>query len=170
MFGDYCKFKRDMLFRFPMKDSISRKCIFTFLILLSTLALSQSALAAKITLAWDANTDPDVAGYKVYYGTSSKSYEGSVDVGNVTACTIAGLKGGQTYYFAVTDYNKSNSESGYSNEVSGVATESSLPTSDTPPTITVSLSSGSPTSAETTYTQSSSSSDTTQNKGSGGGG
>jgi fibronectin type 3 domain-containing protein len=153
-----------------MGNSIFRKSIFTLIILLSILALSQSALAAQIRLAWDANTKSDLAGYKIYYRTSSKSYSGSVDAGNVTTCTLTGLTQGQTYYICVTDYNKSNSESGYSNEVSGVATEPTLPTSDTPPTITASLSSESPTAAETTSAQTSSSSDTTQNKSSGGGG
>ena len=71
-----------------MKNSIYRKSIFTFLILFFTLVLSQSALAAQIKLAWDANTESDLAGYKVYYGTSSKSYSGSVDAGNVTAYTL----------------------------------------------------------------------------------
>jgi fibronectin type 3 domain-containing protein len=170
MFGDYCKFNRNMLFRLPMQNSIFRKSIFTFIILLLTLVLSQSALAAKITLAWDANTESDVAGYKVYYGTNSKSYEGSIDVGNAATCTLTGLKGGQTYYICVTAYNKSNAESSYSGEVSGVATESSPPVSEAPPTITASPSSESPTAAETTSAQTSSSSDTTQNKGSGGGG
>ena len=71
-----------------MQNSIFRKSIFTFIILFFTLVLSQSAFAAQIKLAWDANTESDVAGYKVYYGTNSKSYEGSVDVGNVTTYTL----------------------------------------------------------------------------------
>jgi fibronectin type 3 domain-containing protein len=153
-----------------MRNSILQKSIFPFIILLFTFVLSQSSFAAKITLAWDANTESDVVGYKVYYGTSSKSYTGSMDVGNVTNCTLAGLKGGQTYYIAVTAYSTSSKESGYSSEVSGVATEPPPPVSDTPPTITGSPSSGSPTAAETTSTQTSYPSGTTQDKGSGGGG
>ena len=116
-----------------MKDSIFRKAIFTLTVLLFTFVLSQSALAAQIKLAWNANTDPDVVGYKVYYGTSSKSYSGSVDAGNVTAYTLTGLTQGQTYYICVTAYNKSNSESGYSGEVSGVATDPTPPVSEAPP-------------------------------------
>src|SRR5881296_1937266 len=74
--------------------------------------------AAQVTLAWDANTDPDLAGYKLYYGLSSGSYQSSVDVGNVTSYTLSGLLDGRIYYFAATAYNLSVAESGFSNEVS----------------------------------------------------
>jgi uncharacterized repeat protein (TIGR02543 family) len=73
--------------------------------------------AGQITLAWDSSTDPNIAGYKVYYGTASRSYPTAVDVGNQTSCTIANLSGGMAYYFAATEYDKSGQESGYSNEV-----------------------------------------------------
>jgi type IV pilus assembly protein PilY1 len=106
-------------------------------------------LAAQIKLAWNANTESDLAGYKVYYGTSSKSYTGSVDVGNVTSYTLTGLTQGQTYYVAVTASNTSGSESGYSTEVSGVATEPTPPVSETPPTVTPSPTPEPTTEAET---------------------
>src|SRR5512139_390025 len=102
-----------------MRNSMNhKKSILTLLILVFTLVLCQSALAAQIKLAWDANGEPDLAGYKIYYGTSAKSYTASVDVGNVTSYTLASLNGGQTYYLTVTAYNTSGSESGYSGEVS----------------------------------------------------
>jgi fibronectin type 3 domain-containing protein len=97
-----------------MKNSMyHKKSIFTLLILVFTLVLCQSALAAQIKLAWDANTESDLAGYKVYYGTSSKSYSGSVDVGNVTSYALTGLNKGETYYISVSAYNTSGSESVY---------------------------------------------------------
>jgi chitodextrinase len=74
--------------------------------------------AAQVTLAWYANTEPDLAGYKLYYGLSSGSYQFSVDVGNVTSYTLSGLLDGRIYYFAATAYNLSLAESGFSNEVS----------------------------------------------------
>ena len=57
--------------------------------------------AADVTLAWDANTAPQLAGYKVYIGTTSGSYSTSIDVGKVTTYTVTGLANG-TYNFAVT--------------------------------------------------------------------
>src|SRR3989442_13414115 len=74
--------------------------------------------AAQVTLAWDPNTETDLAGYKLYYGLSSGSYQFSVDVGNVTSYTLSGLLDGGIYYFAATAYNLSLAESGFSNEVS----------------------------------------------------
>jgi hypothetical protein len=34
-----------------------------------------------IKLGWDSNTEPDLAGYIVYYGTSSGAYDNWIDVG-----------------------------------------------------------------------------------------
>ena len=68
------------------------------------------------TLAWDA-TQAGAAGFKVYYGTSSKSYSGTVNVGMAPSYALSGLPPG-TYYFAVTAYDASGNESPYSNEVS----------------------------------------------------
>ena len=79
--------------------------------------------AAQIRLAWDANSEPDLAGYQIYYGTASRSYRYSIDVGNVTTYTLLGLTQGVTYYIAVTAYDSSNNESDYSNEVSGSVAE-----------------------------------------------
>jgi type IV pilus assembly protein PilY1 len=111
-----------------------RRCVFSFCFLL-TLCSPTFVYAAQIKLAWDANTESNIAGYKVYYGTSSRSYSGSVDVGNETTFNLTGLTEGQTYFIAVTAYNTLNKESGYSSEVSAVATEPPPPDSETPPTI-----------------------------------
>ncbi len=77
------------------------------------------AYADQVTLGWDQNTEPDLAGYKIYYGTSSGNYTESVNItsGNITTCTISDLIEGQTYYFAATAYNSSLVESNYSAEV-----------------------------------------------------
>jgi len=76
-----------------------------------------AASAATVTIAWDANTEPDVEGYILYYGTTSPDYLYDVDVGNSTSCAISGLEQGQVYYFAATAYNASG-ESEFSEEVS----------------------------------------------------
>jgi hypothetical protein len=76
-----------------------------------------AANAATVTLAWDQSPEPEVAGYKIYWGTSSGNYTSSKDVGKVTTGTITGLDEGKTYYFAATAYDGSNNESGYSNQV-----------------------------------------------------
>jgi len=80
------------------------------------------AFSAQIKLAWDANGEADLAGYKVYHGTASQSYGNPTNVGNVTSYTLTGLTEGQTYYICLTAYDSSSNESAPSNEVSGVAT------------------------------------------------
>ena len=95
----------------------SRDLVF-FSVLLVALLISVWARAEQVTLAWDANTESDLAGYKVHYGTASGSYTTSVDVHKVIPSIVTGLTAGQTYYFVVTAYNASNNESGYSNQVS----------------------------------------------------
>jgi fibronectin type 3 domain-containing protein len=70
------------------------------------------------TLTWNADTSTNLAGYKVYFGTASGVYHSSISVGNVTSYTVPNLAVGNTYFFAVTAYNGSGIESGFSNEVS----------------------------------------------------
>ena len=79
--------------------------------------LATNANSAQVTLAWDPNTDPDLAGYKLYYGLLSDQYSYSVDVGNQTSYTLSNLPDGKTYYFAATAYDREGYESDFSNEV-----------------------------------------------------
>src|SRR5512139_3108881 len=92
-------------------------------VLLSAFVFSQSALSAQIKLKWDPNTEPELAGYKIYYGSASRSYVTSVDVKNVTTYALTGLAQGQTYYLAATAYDGFGNESDYSNEVVAAAKE-----------------------------------------------
>jgi len=75
----------------------------------------------KIKLTWNANKESDIAGYKVYYGTTPGKYGPGIDVGNVTKFTLKGLTKRQTYYIVITAYTRSGKESAFSREVSGVA-------------------------------------------------
>jgi hypothetical protein len=86
---------------------------------------STSSTAAVVTvsnaivmLEWDANTEANLAGYKVYVGDASGVYTISFDVGNTTTYTVRGLQAGRLYYFAVKAYDQSMNESDFSNEVS----------------------------------------------------
>ena len=76
----------------------------------------------SITLEWDANSEPDLAGYKLYFGTASGSYSETLDAGNVTEAVVPVIPGA-TYFFAVTAYNIERLESPFSNEVTFTAPE-----------------------------------------------
>ena len=69
------------------------------------------------TVTWNANTESDLSGYRVFYGTSSRNYPNSISVGKVTSATINGLTVGTTYYFALKAVDTSGNLSGYSAEV-----------------------------------------------------
>jgi len=82
-------------------------------------SLSQAQTTSSLTLAWNPPSDASgIAGYFVYYGTSSGSYQQIINVGNTTTATISNLTVGQTYYFVVTVYNTVGFESTPSNQVS----------------------------------------------------
>lgn len=99
------------------------------LIILERMAVA--LMAGSITLAWDANTEPDLAGYNIYYGQTSGDYGTSLNVGNVTERTITGFVNGKTYYFAATAYDEDNNESAFSEEL--VHTFDGVPVSDEKP-------------------------------------
>ena len=128
-----------------------QKVFFRFVFLLwLTLLLSFSFItptyALDVTLAWDANTELDVAGYKLYYKAESSGppYNGTgaaegdspitltidnpgdpynLDDPDNPEFTLAGLDDGEVYFFAVTAYNADDLQSDYSNEVSTSAEE-----------------------------------------------
>ena len=117
--------------------SISRIWILGFEIVVCIIigVIASNAMAAQATLAWDPNTESDLAGYRVHYGTASGSYTVHTDVHNVTTYTVTGLTAGQTYYFAATAYDASGNESGYSNPVSyAVPAANGAPTTPATPT------------------------------------
>lgn len=94
-----------------------KKSVLTILI---TICFSSICYAGSVGLQWNANSEPDLDGYRLYYGPSSGTYEKIVNVGNVTSYIIDDeyLAEGHTFYFAVTAYDTDLNESGYSNEVS----------------------------------------------------
>ena len=72
-------------------------------------------------LSWTINSESDLAGYKIYVGTTpgQYTYPGSpIIIGRVSSYTVSGLPASQTYYFAISAFNYSGSESGLSAEVS----------------------------------------------------
>ena len=76
-----------------------------------------TAFAGEVVLAWDAKTEPEIVGYKIYYQGITHSDLRSIDVGNVTTYTVTGLDP-DTYGFCVTAYDTSGNETGGSNIVS----------------------------------------------------
>jgi hypothetical protein len=79
-----------------------------------------TAEAAYLDLAWELNPEPDLAGYRVYYGTSSGEYINFVDMGLTTTCRLDNLLEDVTFYIALKAYDTANNESDFSEEVYGI--------------------------------------------------
>lgn len=81
------------------------------------IAMPLAALAAQVTLQWDAN-DPKPTGYRIYQRVEGQSYDYGAYAwsGEGTTVTLDGLTEGTTYYYVVRAYEGTD-ESGDSNEV-----------------------------------------------------
>jgi hypothetical protein len=100
----------------------------------TTLIVKISRCRAAI-LEWDANTESDLAGYKVYFGTSSRDYTSVYQPGNVTSIDLTdlGLYEGGEYYIALTAYDYSFNESAFSSELTFFADDEIPPDEDNCP-------------------------------------
>ncbi len=118
----------------PFKSHFSSLFPFVFPVLFVTLSTFLSINIAHCfdrSFAWDANTEPDLAGYRIYYKTGAGAlYDGTGAVeGNSPIqiplaslndpenpeYTLHGLSDAGTFYFVATAYDIYNNESNYSN-------------------------------------------------------
>ena len=83
-----------------------------------SLILSQPTTTGSAGLSWTADTEPDLAGYKVYIGTQSGVYNPPIALGTVTTYSATNLASGKTYYFCVSAFDSAGNESPCSAEVS----------------------------------------------------
>jgi len=81
----------------------------------------QAQTSGVLHLSWNANKEPDLAGYNVYRSTRSGGGYVKINSSLIADTTYVdtGLTFGVTYYYVVTAVDSSSNESGYSNEASG---------------------------------------------------
>jgi len=91
--------------------------VFAFLI-------NQTAFAAKANFSWLPNKSSDgTVGYMLHYGTSSRVYTKSIDVGSPVPiggrihASVSQLIAERTYFFTVSAYNAKGARSAYPKEV-----------------------------------------------------
>ncbi len=72
----------------------------------------------QVSLDWNDNTEPDLAGYNIYRSTTTGGPYSKINGASVAASDYidTGLTGGVTYYYVVAAENTSAQESGNSNE------------------------------------------------------
>ncbi len=90
---------------------------YLFLLVYIGIFLPVTLLPNSVNVTWQANSEPDLSGYQVYYGVATGNYSHYIDVGNNTTCEIGGLISGTTYYFAVRAYDENANTSDYSSEI-----------------------------------------------------
>ena len=109
-----------------LKENIFHR--FSIQLRLVLLILSWSALPAwcsDLAFLWDANTEPDLEGYGIYFKNipdSEYSLYGYVTLQELSdpgspRFVASGLEKGKTYYFASTAYNWYGLESSFSNSI-----------------------------------------------------
>lgn len=79
--------------------------------------ISSASDKGEFTFVWKANSEADLAGYKIYYGTSAGIYGASEKLDKVTEAKITGLIYGSKYYAALSAYDASGNESVKSAEI-----------------------------------------------------
>ena len=102
------------------------------LILIYMLFLNYNVFAADVKVSWNANSENDIAGYIIYFGTDS-TLANRIDCGNVTELKISNLSTGITYYFGVKAYDTTKNiselseivshQSKFINKVTGISVE-----------------------------------------------
>ena len=88
-------------------------------LMLTVISLILTSSSFGTVLIWDTNSEANLAGYNLYYGTLSHNYSFVVDVGNVTDYNLNNLdlNEADTYYIALTSYDTSGNESDLSEEI-----------------------------------------------------
>lgn len=87
-----------------------KKLILRTLGVLFLIGYSNTIFAANIKISWSANNEPDLGGYKIFYGEELNNYTETIDVGNVTKYTIKNLSAG-IYYITASAYDLQGNES-----------------------------------------------------------
>jgi hypothetical protein len=114
---------------------MKRTLCLSFTLLLVMFGVSvRDSLAASVVVSWDANSESDLSGYLVSYGSNPGQYSNTVDVGNRTQWSITGLSGTSRVYVAVRAYNASGLTSPFSVEVVADFSGNQPPSIDDPGT------------------------------------
>lgn len=116
---------KDEMFLSRNRGLFDRLALASLVLTVCLCAVSPAGAATEVVLAWDGNnTEPDLAGYRIRYGTSPGDYSLGVKVvpAGTTTTTITGLDAATTYHFVAHAYDYSNNESLPSNPISAVPT------------------------------------------------
>ncbi len=96
-----------------LNTSLSRPLFPALLLALLAVIAPLAHASESVTVYWDKNSETDIAGYRVHYGTLANPYASTIDV-QTNSANITGLISGTTYLASVSAYNIAGAESSYS--------------------------------------------------------
>lgn len=97
-----------MFKKLTRKDRPGLFCAVVFVCLIWATKLQA---APSVRIAWDANPETNIKGYRIYYGVNSGGSTNVIDVGHQTTGTVTNLAYSTGYFFYVTAYNVFDLES-----------------------------------------------------------
>ena len=102
----------------------SIRLIFMFIFFTYIFAFNVSlTYASSVTLSWNRNQEPDIAGYQIFWGLESGRYSNRVTISDTAtqplkrSYTISGLQEGKTYYFALKAIDRAGQIGPFSSEI-----------------------------------------------------
>ncbi len=100
-------------------------CAFYTVVISTILTLfPASVLAGQVSLRWELNSEPDINGYYIYFGTQTGNYDAPNSplfiVHPQNIITVTGLQSGQEYFFTLTAVDQSGNVSLPGYEISTV--------------------------------------------------
>lgn len=139
---------------------MKKSLVISLLVSIMFFVMPVFVFAGSAAISWTANSDSDLSGYRIYYGTTKGGPYGSstaIIPKAQTSYVISDLSSG-TYYFVVVAVDTSSNESAYSSEVSKTIASTAASTATT-------TSTASTTSASATTTAGAASSTTASSNG-----
>ena len=104
-----------------MNERVSQAARGLFFVFVLVCSPSLAFATGSITLAWDPNAEPDIAGYTVYYRSADNYNHGTTTVAaGTTIATLNNLRSQVQYYFSVSAFDSMGIASAPSPEVNAV--------------------------------------------------
>jgi len=100
-----------------MKQLLSKFIFTNLLVFLTCSVMSNVSAQSNVEISWDASTEFEVVGYRVYLGETSGEYDRVFDVIGELSVNLVELEANTDYFVAVTAFDTFHNESPLSQEI-----------------------------------------------------
>ena len=94
----------------PSAESDTKLLVDTFAPAAPT-GLRAAPAAGSVELSWERNTEPDLAGYRIYRAVGKGDFQKLAEVSQIPAYSDRAVESGKLYRYVVTAFDRSNNES-----------------------------------------------------------